>query len=401
MIKKINLDKAWILIVIIVILSFGLHLWRLGRIDEKIFDEVYFIEFAKNYLNQTSFFDIHPPLGKLILALGIKIFGDHPFGWRIMPAIFGSGLILIGYLAGKELTGKVIGGIFTLLILFFDGLLLVYSRVGLIDIFLAFFIILAFFAFLRFANLKKIPFLILAGLSLGLAASVKYIGALVFLIFVVVTIVKKIPLKKYYWQFIIFLIILPIIIYLLFFLFNFGFTKTFFLKLIEWHKQSFNYNLSLTEGHPYSSKWWSWFLLVRPIWLYFKDNSGQLIGINGLGNPLAWWSAIIIIPLLLWQAIKRKKNSLIIFISFLIFLLPWAFFNRVFFLYHALPSFVFLSLGTGLIFTQIWSKYWGRILVGSYFIIMAILFIFFLPIWLGLPLNHAGFYQRIWFPSWI
>ncbi|MEK7142911.1 MAG: phospholipid carrier-dependent glycosyltransferase [Patescibacteria group bacterium] len=401
MLKKIKLNQGWLAILVLLILSLVLHFWHLGKISEKIFDEVYFVEFAKNYLSSVSFFDIHPPLGKLILALGIKIFGDDPFGWRIMPAIFGSGLIFIGFLAGRELTGKVIGGIFSSLILFFDGLILVYSRVGLIDIFLAFFILLSFYSFLRFINSRNLIYLYLAGFSLGLAASVKYIGALILLIFICVLIIKKMPIKKYFFSLIISLIIIPSLVYISFFLFNFGFNASFFSQLIQWHQQSFNYNLSLSEGHPYASKWWSWFLLLRPIWLYFKDSNGDIVGINGLGNPLAWWSAIIIIPLLIWQSARQKHDSLIILSAFLIFLLPWAFFKRVLFLYHAMPSFLFLTLAGGLEFSQIWSKSWGKTLIVSFFIIMGILFIFFLPIWLGIPISQKSFYQRIWFKSWI
>src|SRR3989344_9040533 len=85
------LKETWIFILILVIFSFLLRLWHLGAIKEEIFDEVYFIDFAKNYLAGTSFFDIHPPLGKLILAVGIRFFEDQ-FGWRIMAAIFCTGL---------------------------------------------------------------------------------------------------------------------------------------------------------------------------------------------------------------------------------------------------------------------------------------------------------------------
>jgi len=287
------------------------------------------------------------------LALGIKIF-DAEIGWRIMPAIFGAALIPLGYLSGKELAGppatpehsdggrgKIVG-IFTALIIAFDGMILVYSRLGLIDIFLSFFILLSFYGFLKFANSKKTIFLFLAGISLGLAASVKYIGALVLLIFLVIGIVKKVPFVKNLIKYFIFIVVLPAIIYIAFFLFNFPLNRQFIHELINWHYQSFNYNLHLSDGHPYASKWWGWFLLLRPIWLYFKDINNRFIGVVGLGNPLAWWSAIVVIPLLIWGAIKKSKTSIIILSSVLIFWLFWAPFSRVLFMYHAMPAFIFL-----------------------------------------------------------
>lgn len=57
-------------------LSLGLRLWGLGRFEEFVFDEVYFAQFAWNYLHNVPFFDGHPPLGKYIIALGTG-FGRH------------------------------------------------------------------------------------------------------------------------------------------------------------------------------------------------------------------------------------------------------------------------------------------------------------------------------------
>lgn len=398
---KLFLQKYWInlVLVFIIVASFLLRIWQLGKIGDQIFDEVYFVKFAQNYLNGTEFFDIHPPLGKLIIAFGLKIFGDTSFTWRIMPAIFGTLIIPLGYFIGKELSSKV-AGLFTAGILALDGMLLVYSRTGLIDIFLAFFILLSFYLFLKYCHTNKLYWMILAGIVVGLASSVKYIGALILIVFLVMMINKKISLRKNLWKMIIFLIIIPLLIYLAFFLFNFH-GYDFFNKVIEWQDQSFSYNISLKDGHPYASKWWSWFLLLRPIWLYFKESGGQYIGVDGLGNPLAWWSALAIVPLLIWGAAKNYKNHLIILSGFLVFLLFWAPFKRVLFFYHAIPSFLFLTLGLSLWLERLLQYRYGKYLVSFYFLILIILFIYFFPIWIGLPLNTDVFYHRIWLKGWI
>jgi len=394
------LEHTWFFLALLIIGSFILRIWHLGAIKEEIFDEVYFVKFAKNYLNGVSFFDIHPPLGKLILAIGIKIFDDTHFGWRIMPAIFGSTVILLGYLSGKELKNKIVG-LFTALILALDGMILVYSRVSLMDIFIIFFILLGFWSFLKFAKSNKIYFLAIAGLSLGLAASVKYIAGLLFFVYLLIIFVKKIPAKKIIWQFIILIIVMPVLIYLAFFLFNFPADSHFFSKVLEWHQQSLNYNLTLKEGHPYGSKWWTWFLLLRPIWLYFKDVSGKYVGVVGLGNPLAWWSSLVVVPVLIWRIYKKDTIATLILGSFLIFLLPWAFFKRVLFYYHALPSFIFLSLGTAYLLEKLLYDKFGKLIVLVYFVIMIFLFIYFLPIWMGNPILPANFYHRMWLKGWI
>ena len=396
------LNHTWFFLGLLIVASFILRIWHLGVIKEEIFDEIYFIRFAKNYLSGTSFFDIHPPLGKLILALGIKIFGDTHFGWRIMPAVLGTAVIYLGYLAGKELKSKIVG-LFAALILALDGMILVYSRVGLMDIFIIFFILLGFWSFLRFSKTNRIYFLIIAGLSLGFAASVKYIAGLLFFAYVLIVIFKKIEIKKLLWQFPICILGLPILVYLSFFLFNFPLSRDFPGKIIEWHRQSLNYNLTLKESHPYGSKWWTWFLLLRPIWLYFKEISGKYIGIIGLGNPLAWWSSLAVIPILIWRIFSQKKDIIaaIILGCFLIFLLPWAFFSRVLFYYHALPSFIFLSLGIAYLLEKLLNDKLGKVIILVYFAIMLFIFAYFLPIWMGNPILPTDFYHRLWLKGWI
>lgn len=399
LIKEI-LDHTWFFVALIMVGSFLLRIWHLGAIKEEIFDEVYFVRFAQNYLSGTSFFDIHPPLGKLIIALGLKTLGDGHFAWRIMPAIFGTAVILLGYLIGKELKNKIVG-LFAALILAFDGMILVYSRVGLMDIFMVFFILIGFWTFLRFANTKKLYYLILAGIFLGLAGSIKYIAGLLLLVYILIIIIKKIPFRKLFWQFPVFILLVPALIYLGFFLFNFPPSREFFRQVLEWHRQSLNYNLTLKESHPYGSKWWQWFLLLRPIWLYFKDLDGKYIGIVGLGNPLAWWSSLVVIPVLIWRTIKKDKIAAIVLGAFLIFLLPWSLFGRVLFYYHAMPSFTFLAFGTAYLLEKLLNDKVGKMIVWVYFGILIFLFCYFLPIWMAWPVTSAQFYHRMWLKSWI
>ncbi|MBR2717342.1 MAG: glycosyltransferase family 39 protein, partial [Oscillospiraceae bacterium] len=46
----------------------------------------------------------HPPLGKAIISLGIRLFGMTPFGWRFMGALTGVLMVPLMYLLVKQLT---------------------------------------------------------------------------------------------------------------------------------------------------------------------------------------------------------------------------------------------------------------------------------------------------------
>ena len=87
---------------LIAIFSLALRLINLGRPKGFIFDEVYYVDGARDFLkfgvevagNKPEFI-VHPPVGKWLIASGIKIFGDNEFGWRFATAVVGTLLILL------------------------------------------------------------------------------------------------------------------------------------------------------------------------------------------------------------------------------------------------------------------------------------------------------------------
>ncbi|MGH3262373.1 MAG: phospholipid carrier-dependent glycosyltransferase, partial [Trebonia sp.] len=114
-----------------------------------VFDEVYFAVDGIDNLKGVDYFDPEPPLTKLLIAGGISWLGYDPWGWRIMPAILGSLFIGIIYLMARRLWSRDrwfagLGAAFASL----DGLALVDSRTATIDQIAAFFVVLAYWAFL-------------------------------------------------------------------------------------------------------------------------------------------------------------------------------------------------------------------------------------------------------------
>jgi dolichyl-phosphate-mannose--protein O-mannosyl transferase len=80
-------------------------------------------------------------VGQWLIALGEKVFGMNPLGWRIAPAIVGTLMVLVMVRLARRLTGSMLLGIVAGLLLSFDGLQLVLSRLALLDIFVAFFVL--------------------------------------------------------------------------------------------------------------------------------------------------------------------------------------------------------------------------------------------------------------------
>ncbi len=86
---------------------------------------------------------VHPEVGKWLIALGEQAFGMDPFGWRIAAAVVGSLMVLVMCRLARRLTGSTVLGCVAGLLLGFDGLHFVLSRLALLDIFLAFFLLCA------------------------------------------------------------------------------------------------------------------------------------------------------------------------------------------------------------------------------------------------------------------
>ncbi len=87
---------------------------------------------------------VHPPLGKWMIAAGIKAFGPNPYGWRFSAAVIGTVTVVLVALIARHLFKSVLWGGVAGLFLAIDGEHIVLSRSALLDIFLTFFAVVAF-----------------------------------------------------------------------------------------------------------------------------------------------------------------------------------------------------------------------------------------------------------------
>ncbi|GAA4376798.1 dolichyl-phosphate-mannose--protein mannosyltransferase [Nocardioides caricicola] len=157
---------GWTASISVALLALFLRLWKLGKPHEFEFDETYYAKDAWSLLNHgyvrgytekanDRILDgqvdghwtdgpsmiVHPEVGKWLIALGEKTFGMDPFGWRIAAAVVGALMVLVMCRFARRITGSTALGIVAGLLLSFDGLQFVLSRLALLDIFLAFFVL--------------------------------------------------------------------------------------------------------------------------------------------------------------------------------------------------------------------------------------------------------------------
>jgi len=106
------------------------------------FDEIYFPRTALEQIEKRSILyeNTHPPLGKTLLGIGIRVFGMNPFGWRIMGTLFGALMLPLMYLTGKRMFKDSFWAFFCTFLLMFDFMHFAQTRLATIDSYTAFFV---------------------------------------------------------------------------------------------------------------------------------------------------------------------------------------------------------------------------------------------------------------------
>lgn len=419
--------KPWVVAALAVIAVFVfLRIWRLHLPAETVFDEVYFPKMASQYLAGEKFFDIHPPLGKLIIAVGEIIFGNTTFGWRIMPLLAGIAIIPAAYWVMVKVFKNQLAGLIAALLFAIDGLMIVYSRTGLMDGFITLFGLLSigfcwWFIDRRNEGEQAWSLLLLTGVFAGLAVAVKWIGAgflplTAFAILITMYLGKKRRFEfNDFFIWVIAFAVIPFVLYTLPFLANWQ--TNFWNEFATWHQQSWGYNVNLDATHPYASKWWSWPFLVRPIWFYYKGDAGNVIGVDAIGNPAVWWGATLavvytVIALIYSALVWRRKESqiltrnqfwalLFVLGGWAAFYLPWTQIGRVLFLYHYMSSYLFALLLTGFWLSYSVLTKRGIMAVIGLIAVAIVVALMFAPIWIAYPIPQEWFNRLMWFKSWI
>ena len=389
---------------------------NLGRPAELVFDEVYYVDGAKDYLAHgveldkgAAEFIVHPPVGKWAIALGIKVFGDNPFGWRFTAALIGTVSILLVYLIAKQLFKSEFISVVAAALMALDGLHLVMSRTALLDIFLSFFILLAFYLLIK----EKLWW---AGVVFGLALGTKWSAIYVL---AAVGIYLLIANRRYLLTPIQFGV-LPLMVYIAcwfgWFLSADGWSRNSksnpLASLINYHREILNFHTGLTTDHSYQASAWNWLVLGRPTSFFYDDPkscgadscSQEVLAI---GTPILWWAGLVAIFVAIGYFIyRREKSNGLILLFLLSSYLPWlAFPERTTFFFYAIAFQPFLILCIGFVLTKFLENEVTRKVRQQYTLagvsLVALFFAYFFPLFVGQVITYSDWYARMWFSSWI
>jgi dolichyl-phosphate-mannose--protein O-mannosyl transferase len=417
--------------ILIAIGAFFLRVINLGNPKGFVFDEVYYVDGARDYLRygvevagSKPEFVVHPPIGKWCIALGIKIFGDSQFGWRIAAAVAGTLIILIAARLAHELFYSPFLTAITAALMAFDGLLLVHSRTALLDLFLTLFILTAAYFWFR----RQYWY---SGIFFGLALATKWSALYFIALFALVTLfrlLKATPVKESLREVGIRILqfgFLPLGIYLTSWAgwlfsdrgWNRDYASNPLASLFYYHKQMLDFHTSLVEKHSYQANPWGWLIMKRPTSFFYESPQGCgstscSQEVLALGTPVLWWSATIallfLIGLWAWQFYQRSidKKLTFILLGVIAGYLPWFFFQkRTTFSFYAIVFEPFLVLAivycAKLFIDKSKNPANAQVIILGFVAVVFLNFVFFLPIYLGEVITYAQWQMRMWFVSWI
>lgn len=421
---------------VIAVASFFLRIFDIASIKTMIFDEVYYVDGARDLLKfgvevtgPEPEFVVHPPVGKWMIASGIKLFGDNPLGWRFATALVGSLMILLVALIAHRLFYSPLLTALASALLAIDGLALVHSRTALLDNFLAFFILAATYFFVS----RKYWW---TGLFLGLALATKWSALYFIAVFGLIALYRAFAhhtgreLIRPTFSRITSFGILPVFVYITswwgWFASSRGWDRNHstnpISSFIYYHQEMLNFHTGLDEKHPYQANPWSWMIMGRPTSFYYEtpkncgaDSCSQEV--LALGTPFLWWAGTIAVAIVLGFWIRSLLNRrfdpavTIIVAGIAAGYLPWFFFQqRTVFSFYAIvfEPFIILALVycVRLFLTAQRRKsqrayLFGEVAVLIAFVALAANFIYFLPLYLGQVTTYSDWYAHMWFKSWI
>lgn len=431
-------------------LSLLVHFAWFGHPNSAVFDEVHFGKFISAYFTHEYYFDIHPPLGKLILAGWGWLWGFRPgFSFanigdvfpdrmymtlRFLPSLAGALLPLVIYGLARRLRFSHIAALLAGVLIALDNALAVQSRLILLDPFLLLFGFSALWCYFRWRDNGHPALLPVAGLLGGMAVGIKWTGATFLGLIIILELIRLwhqrhttpvrnllVPVASF--------VLVPFAIYYAAFSIHFALlyksgTGDAFMtvefqrdlqgsrlandptigrlsgpdKFIQLNEEMYRSNQRLTATHPYSSAWYSWPLLGRSIFYWVTATSRIYL----LGNPVVWWASTVAVLYLFATTVAAGIRNIspirvMLLGAWLMNMLPFIGISRVMFLYHYLTALIWAVLMLAYIVDTLKKPARTALVLSA---LALACFVFFAPLTYGLPMSDGAYHQRLWFRTW-
>jgi dolichyl-phosphate-mannose--protein O-mannosyl transferase len=401
-----------VLLAVMLVGGVSLRIQGIDRPPWLTYDEDAFVPQAHHYLLGLPDTNDHPPLGKLLMAVGYLLLGYNPVGWRFASLCFGLQAIVIAFWLGRCLFGSRRAGWFAAAWVAADGCFLAYSRAGLLDGMLS---CLVLWSLLAAVTARSWSGVLATAVLVGLATSIKWSGALA----LIPAAFALLALGRTSRWSLCWLGLAPVVHVVL------------WMAALRITGQAsdiaslYQVMLGLYRRHVFAgihhsglaSPWYSWLVLYRPFVLKLSAYGMKCRYATSLGHPLFWLStslAVVAWPLVMatravqgrfvryrppWLSPSIIQPGWILWLGWLALLLPWTVGRGTYtFSYHYLPSY-----GFGLILLAGLARDFERKSPRAVCALVAVALVvaaYLAPVWSELPLGPSDVNRRLIFAPW-
>jgi len=402
-----------VLLVLMIVAGVVLRIQNVGYPFRQSFDEPQYVAAAHQFMVGVPDTGecCHPPLGKLMIGVGMLLVGNNPVGWRFAPLCFGLQNIVLVFLIASALFEDRRAGWLAAAFMAADGFFLTYSRASLPDMSLA---CLVLWSMLAAITARGWAGVLACAVLVGLAASIKWVGLLVGLpACVAILLLRRAP-----WYAIVSFAVVPFVHLAIWMLglWLIGHANGVTDVLAEMRRRE-QIHLGFVHGtNPLESAWFTWLVMYHPIVIKSAQVGAKVRLAASVGNPVLWFAAdacLVGLPVLGaaaalsprwrerwrgWFDARYSKALAIVGVSWVSMMLLWFSRRITTYWYHYLtPWGIALVLLAGVV-ARLERRYPKGVL--SFVLVVAAVFIYFAPVWAEIPISISAAHHRLIFPLW-
>jgi dolichyl-phosphate-mannose--protein O-mannosyl transferase len=377
------------------------------------FDEDFYAPTAHNYLlGVPDLHDYHPPLGKLLSAIGLLLFGFNSLGWRFISLCLGLQTMIIAFWLAREIFASRRAGWLAAGFVAADGFFIAYSRTGLVDGMLTCLVLWSVLAVVTARTWRGVA---VAAVFVGASMSIKWSGVQTLAPAVAALLIfRRVPWHTIFWFALVPVVHLLIWMAGLYLMGHASGPATLWQVLVS----SFSgHATAASAANPLASPWYSWPVLYHPIVVKLSSHGITSRYASSLGNPVFWFPASLLVVglpvtrgLTAWWARWRgawpplfdpsfNKAVFVLAVGWAALFVPLGIsMGQHAFLYHYQPSYGFAIVLLAGVVAKLEQRWPRAVLV---FVALAILMATYLaPVWGEFPLTEQEANRRLIFLPW-
>ena len=315
--QRTTMQHAWFLAV----LAQALFLFNLKHPNKLMFDEFYYVPAARATFGAFERINgEHPLFAKWLIGLSMSLFGNTPWGWRVLSTVAGTATILAVFSIAQGMFQNRRAATAAALFALFNQMVFIQSRIAMLDGYMGAFLMVGMACALWAKSSTQYPrsLLVASGICLGLAIGCKW-TAMPYLALLggAVALVKRKDAASFgearWFEPSLWIGVPATLVYFATFA-----PALFYEKnpvpldgLLSYQAHMYRSHVKAVGTHPYMSPWWKWPLIQRPIWYFYERVDGALRGVLMIGNPAVMWGGLVAVVVCLAMGVKNRQAALL------------------------------------------------------------------------------------------